>query len=127
MTADARPPSSTRSSTPRPVAAHHDARTLPIGDRITFPRLQQLLDMTAGNLTTHLRRLEDAGYVEITKTYRGRSPVTYVALAAAGRRAYEDYLAALHALLQAAAPTGSEPTAGQHRADTTAARGGTSP
>ena len=128
MTADARP------AELDPVI-HAQARlrltttlaTLPIGDRITFPRLQQLLDMTAGNLTTHLRRLEDAGYVEITKTYRGRSPVTYVALAAAGRRAYEDYLAALHALLQAAAPTGSEPTAGPHRADTTAARGGTSP
>jgi DNA-binding transcriptional ArsR family regulator len=79
--------------------------TLPAGDRITFPRLQELLDMTAGNLATHLRKLEDAGYVEITKAHRGRSPVTYVALARAGRRAYEDYVAALQALLRAHAPT----------------------
>jgi DNA-binding transcriptional ArsR family regulator len=86
--------------------------TLPLGDRITFPRLQQLLDMTAGNLTTHLRKLEDAGYVEITKAHRGRSPVTYVALTRVGRRAYEDYLAALHALLQAPTPprADAEPT-----------------
>jgi DNA-binding transcriptional ArsR family regulator len=40
------------------------------GDRITFPRLQQLLDITAGNLSTHLRKLADAGYVEITKTHQ---------------------------------------------------------
>jgi len=77
---------------------------LPAGDRIAFPRVQQLLDMTAGNLATHLRRLEDAGYVEVTKTHRGRSPVTYLALTRAGRRAYEDYLAALRALLQAPSP-----------------------
>lgn len=74
------------------------------GDRIAFPRVQQLLDMTAGNLATHLRRLEDAGYVEVTKTHRGRSPVTYLALTRTGRRAYEDYLAALQALLAAATP-----------------------
>lgn len=74
------------------------------GDRIAFPRLQQLLDMTAGNLATHLRKLEDAGYVDVTKTHRGRSPVTYLALSPPGRRAYEDYLVALRALLAAAPP-----------------------
>lgn len=35
--------------------------TLPPGDRLTFPRMQELLDMTAGNLLTHLRRLSEAG------------------------------------------------------------------
>jgi DNA-binding MarR family transcriptional regulator len=69
-------------------------------DRITFPRLQQLLSMTAGNLSTHLRKLEDAGYVTITKTYRRRTPVTYVTLSRSGRRAFEDYMTALHALLE---------------------------
>ena len=81
---------------------------LPAGDRIGFPRVQQLLDMTAGNLATHLRKLEDAGYVEVTKTHRGRSPVTYLALTRRGRRAYEDYLAALQELLQGAAPQTTE-------------------
>jgi DNA-binding MarR family transcriptional regulator len=74
------------------------------GDRITFPRLQEVLDMTAGNLSTHLRKLEDAGYVDITKTHERRTPVTYVALTTAGRRAFEDYTATLRALLDGAAP-----------------------
>lgn len=84
---------------------------LPPGDRMAFPRVQQLLDMTAGNLATHLRKLEDAGYVEVTKTHRGRSPVTYLALTRTGRRAYEDYLAALRSLLEAptAGPTAADP------------------
>ena len=70
---------------------------LSTGDQITFPRLQQLLDMTAGNLSTHLRKLEDASYVQITKTYQRRTPVTYVALTESGRRAFADYTAALRA------------------------------
>lgn len=69
------------------------------GDRLAFPRVQQLLGMTAGNLSTHLRKLEEAGYVEITKTYERRTPVTYLALTRTGRRAFEDYTAALRALL----------------------------
>jgi len=68
-------------------------------DQITFPRLQQLLDMTAGNLSTHLRKLEDASYVQITKAHQRRTPVTYVALTESGRRAFADYTAALRALL----------------------------
>lgn len=73
--------------------------TLCDGDRITFPRLQELLQMTAGNLSTHLRKLEDAGYVLLTKTHQRRTPVTYVELTRTGRRAFEDYTAALRALL----------------------------
>jgi DNA-binding MarR family transcriptional regulator len=69
------------------------------GDRISFPRLQELLDMTAGNLSTHLRKLEDAGYVEVDKTFQGRSPATYLSLSTAGRRAFEDYTAQLRSLL----------------------------
>ncbi len=83
---------------------------LATGDRIAFPRLQKLLEMTAGNLSTHLRKLEDAGYVEITKTHQGRMPATYVALSGRGRRAYEDYVAALRALLAAATPTTAQET-----------------
>jgi DNA-binding MarR family transcriptional regulator len=68
-------------------------------ERITFPRLQELLDMTAGNLSTHLRKLEDAGYIEITKTHEHRTPVTYVALTSAGRAAFEAYTATLRSML----------------------------
>ncbi len=68
-------------------------------DMITFPRLQELAGMTAGNLATHLRKLEAADYITITKSFRRRSPVTYLALTRRGRRALEDYTAALRSLL----------------------------
>jgi DNA-binding MarR family transcriptional regulator len=71
-------------------------------DRIAFPRLQKLLDMTAGNLSTHLRRLEEADYVTITKTHEGRTPATYVALTLTGRSAFERYTRSLRALLDGA-------------------------
>lgn len=74
--------------------------TLQRDEQITFPRLQELLDMTAGNLSTHLRKLEDAEYVATEKAHKGRTPVTYVALTTPGRRAFEDYTAALRAVLE---------------------------
>lgn len=72
------------------------------GDSVAFPRLQEILGMTAGNLSVHLRKLEDARYVEVTKTHRGRTPATLVQLTARGRLAFEDYTAALRALLDPA-------------------------
>ena len=72
---------------------------LPDGDRISFPRLQKLLRMTGGNLSVHLRKLEDAGYVGVLKTHEGRTPTTYVWLTRPGKRALEDYTAALRQLL----------------------------
>ena len=72
---------------------------LPPGDRLTFPRLQALLDATAGNLSAHLRKLEDAGYVTVTKGHIGRLPSTHVEATKAGRRAFDDYLVQLRGLL----------------------------
>lgn len=66
---------------------------------MSFPRLQELLDMTAGNLSTHLRKLENAQYVTVEKTHHGRTPVTYLALSKTGRRAFEDYMETLRAML----------------------------
>ncbi len=79
------------------------------GDSLGFPRLQSLLAMTAGNLSTHLRRLEDAGYLEVEKTHRGRTPATFVALSPAGRLALDSYTAVLRALLEPVVPTQPEP------------------
>jgi DNA-binding MarR family transcriptional regulator len=73
--------------------------TLDAGESITFPRLQDLLAMTAGNLSTHVRKLEEAEYVLVTKTHQGRTPVTYLELTKRGRRAFEDYTEALRGLL----------------------------
>ncbi|MET0418928.1 MAG: transcriptional regulator [Actinoplanes sp.] len=73
-------------------------------DRITFPRLQDSLRMTAGNLSVHLRKLEDAGYVEVTKTHQGRTPATLVRLTRRGRLAFDNYTEALRALLNPQEP-----------------------
>ena len=66
---------------------------------IAFPRLQDVLEMTPGNLSTHLRKLEDADYVVQEKTFKGRTPVTFVSVTKRGRRAFEDYLEQLRSLL----------------------------
>ena len=73
--------------------------TLREGDRIAFPRLQQILGMTAGNLSVHLRKLEDAGYVDVTKTHSGRTPTTLLSLSRRGRLAFDEYTAAVKSLL----------------------------
>lgn len=70
------------------------------GDELAFPKLQRLLTMTAGNLSTHLRRLEEARYLQQTKTYTGRTPVTYLKITARGRSALQDYTDTLTSLLQ---------------------------
>lgn len=69
------------------------------GDQLSFSRLQGELDMTAGNLSTHVRRLEDADYVLVEKTYRRRTPVTYVSLTDAGRAALARYRSELQHIL----------------------------
>ena len=69
------------------------------GDTLAFARLQDLLDLTPGNLITHLRKLEDADYITVEKTHERRTPVTYVALSKPGRRAFEDYMDGLRAML----------------------------
>jgi len=56
-------------------------------------------ELTKGNLSSHLAKLEQAGYVEIEKTYRGKLPLTIVRLSKAGRNAFEAYRKNLSGLL----------------------------
>lgn len=74
--------------------------TLGMGDTIAFPRLQELLQMTSGNLATHLRKLEGSGYVSVEKVLEGRSPVTYIGLSQEGRSAFATYKRQLRKLLE---------------------------
>ena len=53
--------------------------------------------MSKGNLSTHLAKLENAGYVEIEKTYRGKVPMTLLRLTRAGGKAFEAYRKGLFA------------------------------
>jgi len=66
-----------------------------VDEELTFPELQHLTATTAGNLSTHLRRLEDAGYVAVTKGYDERTPVTRVSLTGEGRERFEMYRRAM--------------------------------
>jgi DNA-binding transcriptional ArsR family regulator len=72
---------------------------LPAGDTLSFTRLQSMLDLTPGNLITHLRRLEDAGYLTSEKTGNGTASRTSLALTSEGRVALESYTEALRGLL----------------------------
>jgi DNA-binding MarR family transcriptional regulator len=76
--------------------------TLPDGDNLSFTRLQELIGLTPGNLITHLRKLEDAGYVQTNKTGSGVNALTTVALTHDGRAALERYTAVLRQLLDTA-------------------------
>ncbi len=72
---------------------------LPDGDALSFTRLQAMIGLTPGNLITHLRKLEDAGYVDTEKTGIGTTSRTTVALTHQGRAALDAYTTALRDLL----------------------------
>jgi len=72
---------------------------LPAGDTLSFTRLQDMIGLTPGNLITHLRKLEDAGYVTSEKAGNGTSPKTMVTLTQQGREALDAYTKALRDLL----------------------------
>jgi DNA-binding MarR family transcriptional regulator len=65
-----------------------------------FNELKSALQATQGNLSIHLRKLEDAGYIAIEKSFLARKPLTRARITAAGRRAFADYLKAIGALIE---------------------------
>ena len=64
-----------------------------------FNELRAKLQATDGNLSVHLRKLEDAGYVEIDKSFVNRKPLTRVTLTDPGRTAFIKYLDAMSRLV----------------------------
>ena len=66
-----------------------------------FATLKARLQTTDGNLSVHLRKLEEAGFVAVTKSFRGRKPLTEACLTEAGRAAFLAYLDAMADLLPA--------------------------
>jgi len=64
-----------------------------------FNQLKAALEATQGNLSIHLRKLEEAGYIAIEKSFLGRKPLTRARLTDAGRKAFADYLDAIARLL----------------------------
>jgi len=74
---------------------------LAVNQSLSFNELKDMLSLTDGNLSVHARKLEEAGYVECTKSFEGRVPRTEFRLAATGRRALAAYLDHMEALIQA--------------------------
>ncbi len=66
-----------------------------------FGEVRVRLQTTDGNLSVHLRKLEEAGYVAVEKTYAGRKPLTRIAITDQGRAAFDKWLAAIGALVNA--------------------------
>lgn len=73
---------------------------LAVHEMLTFNELKALLDASDGNLSVHARKLEEAGYVACKKGYEGRVPRTEYRITAAGRRALEEYLSHMEALIR---------------------------
>jgi DNA-binding MarR family transcriptional regulator len=73
------------------------------GESADFTFLRDLLGVTDGNLGAHLHRLEEAGYIEMTKKFVDRKPRTYLAATPAGREVFRKQVAALEEIIQGAA------------------------
>lgn len=87
---------------------HEPARLLIVAllagvEEADFLWVQRESELTKGNLSSHLAKLEGAGYVKIEKTYRGKIPLTLLRLTRSGRAAFESYKKSLNGLLRAGA------------------------
>jgi len=77
---------------------------LPDDAQLEFVALRKMLNLTDGNLSVHLRKLEDAGYVRVEKTFVGRKPRTYIAVTPEGRAAFDAHVQALKDIIERPAP-----------------------
>jgi DNA-binding MarR family transcriptional regulator len=101
---------------PRPSQTHDDARfdrlvyervrlgimsALAVNERLTFNELKSLFDVSDGNLSAHARKLEEAGYLECSKSFEGRRPKSEYRITATGRKALHRYLEHIEAVIKA--------------------------
>ena len=71
---------------------------------LSFTEMRETLSMTDGNLTSHIRTLQEAGYVSIAKTYQNNRPLTTCSLTAAGRKAFTTYIDLLDQIVRQTKP-----------------------
>jgi DNA-binding MarR family transcriptional regulator len=71
---------------------------------LSFTELRGALGMTDGNLTTHIRTLQEAGYVSVAKSYQNRRPLTTCSLTAKGRKAFATYINLLEEIVRQTKP-----------------------
>lgn len=73
---------------------------LMVNDTAEFKTLKELLELTDGNLSSHLTALEKAGYIQVKKQFIDRKPNTTYSVTKQGRKAFEDHLKVLETLIK---------------------------
>ena len=71
---------------------------------MSFTELRDTLNMTDGNITTHIRTLQEAGYVGVTKTYQAGRPLTTCSMTDQGRKAFNGYIKLLEQIVAQTKP-----------------------
>ena len=67
---------------------------------LSFTEMRDALGMTDGNLTTHIKALQQEGYVSVAKSYQNRRPLTTCALTVTGRKAFAEYINLLEKIVR---------------------------
>ena len=67
---------------------------------LSFTEMRETLSMTDGNLSVHLRTLQESGYIAVTKSFQNRKPLTTCALTPDGRKAFADYIDLLEEIVR---------------------------
>ena len=67
---------------------------------LSFTEMRDALDMTDGNITTHIRTLQEAGYISVTKSFQNNRPLTTCSLTASGKKAFTSYINLLEQIIQ---------------------------
>ncbi len=73
---------------------------LMVNDWVEFKTLREMLELTDGRLASHIKSLEENGFIEIRKMFVGKKPQTSYTATIAGRKAFNDHLDALEDLLR---------------------------
>ena len=68
--------------------------------QLSFTELRDTLNMTDGNLTAHMRTLQEAGYVSVTKEFHGGRPLTTFSLTSPGKKAFTSYIDLLEQIIK---------------------------
>lgn len=74
--------------------------TLGSDEEVDFTYLRDLLEVTDGNLGAHLRKLEEAGYIDLNKLFVERKPRTFVSATKKGRKVFDEHVEALESILK---------------------------
>lgn len=77
--------------------------------QMAFTELRDLLQMTDGNLTSHMRTLQEAGYVVVAKSFQNNRPLTTLSLTADGEKAFRNYVALLEEIVEITREFGTVP------------------